>query len=211
MNIWNIVGILMWIFAVAIAYFLVRGIRMRHLKLEIINQEKGIKQFILLRDIFDTIILIVLIGSLVLFTFFSPADLRDQKNIKVSYSFDTLILQPGAPSYYVKAQLSSGKRPIQYFTYWTAGTKHETNSWHAAISDGPDPINLAGKQYQWPKDKVKQFEATSEKAFVATMVARYKNTLWNGLKLKAGGIADEYRLIRIPAASFVKITRDQKN
>lgn len=208
MNIWNLFGIMMWIFAIIIVGFLIHGIRMRHLKLEIINHEKGIKQFILFRDIIDSVILVVLLGSLILFTFFSPADINDQKNVKVNYSFNTLILQPGSPSYYVKARLSNGKKPIQYFTYWTAGTKHETNSWHAAISDGNDPINLAGKQYHWPKDKIKEYEISSEKAFVATMQARYKNNFWNGLKLKAGGIADEYRLIRIPAASFIKIIHD---
>ncbi|WP_317634800.1 LVIS_2131 family protein [Xylocopilactobacillus apicola] len=207
MNIWNLFGVIMWILAIAIVYFLIRGIRIRRLKLEIISQEKGIKQFTMIRDFIDFVIIFVLLISLTLFTFFTPPDLSDHENIKVTYSFDTLILEPGEPSYYVKARLSTGKKPIQYFTYWTAGAKQETDSWHASISDGKDPINIAGKQYKWPTKEIEKYETTSEKAFVATMLARYKNNFWNGLKLKAGGVADEYHLIRVPASSFVKISR----
>ncbi|BDR56987.1 LVIS_2131 family protein [Xylocopilactobacillus apis] len=209
MNIWNLFGVLMWAFAILVSYFLIHGMRMRRLRLEIISQEKGIKQFTIIRDIIDIFILFVMLGSLILFTFFTSPDLSDQENIDTKYSFDTLILQPGEPSYYVKARLSTGKKPIQYFTYWTAGAKQETNSWHASISDGKDPVDIAGKQYKWPHKEIVKYEKNSEKAFVATMMARYKNTFWNGLKLKAGRVADEFHLIRVPGSSFVKITHSK--
>lgn len=207
MNIWNLFGVLMWVIAFAIVYLLIRGIRNRRLKLEIISQEKGIKQFTMIRDFIDIVVIFVLLISLTLFTFFTPADVEDKQNIEVKYTFDSLILRPDEPSYYVKARLSTGKKPIQYFTYWTSGAKHETDSWHASVSDGKEPINIAGKQYKWPVKEVEKYEKETEKAFVATMMARYKETFWNGLKLKAGGVADEYHLIRVPAASFVKIIK----
>lgn len=210
MNIWNLFGVLMWLMALSLVYLMIRVIRTRHLKLEIISQEKGIKQFTVIRDAIDIVVMIILIGSLTAFTFFSPSDISDKTNVNVQYTFDTLILQPDDPSYYVKTRLSTGKKPIQYFTYWTSGTKQETDSWHAAISDGKEPINIVAKQYQWPIKEIEKYEKTSEKAFVATMIARYRNTFWNGLKLKAGKVADEFYLIRVPNSSFVKITHTKK-
>ncbi|MFD1670491.1 LVIS_2131 family protein [Agrilactobacillus yilanensis] len=208
MSSWNIIGIVAWVIVLVWVIFIVMNIRKRHLKM-IIKDHKRFTWQNLILDIVEVAVFVVITLGMTYVTFFRLPDLKDNNEVKITYNYKPLVLQTnGVQGYFVKVQNGNGKRPIQYYTYWTQGARYEISSKHAGIVTASDPLATPGGSLPWPKAKVKKVDQEMQHAFVAHLSAKYQPNFLNGLGLRVGHHAYSYFLIRVPSDTFVDTTND---
>lgn len=110
----------------------------------------------------------------------------------------------GDDFYYVLASRSnSGRHPIVSYTYWAGDEKYTTNSRYGSISDGDRLISLDASVLPWNKKQLAKADAKTGHAFAAVMDVKYKNTIINGLGLKAKRSAVTYTMLRVPSSDMI--------
>ena len=81
---------------------------------------------------------------------------------------------------------------------------------HDIIIRGHPPLAAKIQQNRegggWMK-KIKKMDSRYQNAYVITVQAKYKNNFINGLGLKANRFAMEYRVLRVPARSFINVAK----
>lgn len=204
MSAWNYIGVVAWLIVLAWLIFMILNIRKRHLKM-IIKDHKRFTLENLLLDLGSVIIFIALAVSMTYATFLRQPDLRDKNEVRIVYHYHPLVLQTnGVQGYFVKVHNGNGKKPIQYYTYWTNGARYQVSSNHAGVATGTNPLSISGAGMPWQKQKIKKIDEQMQHAFVAQLSARYRPNFMNGLGLRVGRHAENYFLIRVPADTFVQ-------
>lgn len=205
MNLWNSIGLIAWVVLLAYLIFIIINIRQRHLKM-VVQEHKTRSLKTTLIDIAEVIVLFVAVWGMVWVTWLRPVDFTDKSSVTIKHSYNNLVLKTGdTHSYFVSVRSGNGKNPIRYYTYWTEGARYQISSLNATIADGVDPLTMSASAYPWSKKTLTKMDKITEKAYVATMTATYKDTFLNGLGMHAGKTADHFSLIRIPNETFVQV------
>ncbi|WP_010624750.1 LVIS_2131 family protein [Companilactobacillus versmoldensis] len=208
MNAWNFVGILAWIIVIALLFLVVFNIRNRHLKILVENKKKITWKTICLDTVEILIVIAAVIGMLYM-SLFSRVDVGNKKDIAISYKFDPMIVQTRSDGqgYYVKMDKTDKDSANNTYKYWLNNSEYTVSSKEASISDGTLPFNVSGTHFSWPMKKIKKADNKYQTAYVVTAQAQYKSNFRNGLGLRAGRYASEYRVLRVPARSFIDVDR----
>ncbi|QVI34918.1 hypothetical protein BVJ53_06920 [Lacticaseibacillus chiayiensis] len=205
MNAWNLIGLLAWAILIAYFIFIVWHIRRRHIK-AIVKSGRQVSVSVVLIDLAEVVVLFLATAGLVWASWLRPINYRDSHAVTISHSAQPLILQTGDEhSYYVRVHTGNGKNPILYYTYWTEGAKYENNSHNAEVSSGAQPLTPRAAAYPWSKKYLKRLDQTADRAYVATVTARYQPGFLNGLGMHVGHIADRFSILRVPNETFVEI------
>lgn len=206
MSSWNFVGIIAWIIVIALLIFVVFNIRNRHLKILVV-QKGGITWKTILVDLLEIVVVIFAVSAMLYATLFSRVDLKDKNDIEMSYKYEPMIVQTtnDGQGYYVKIDKKDKHSDNDVYQYWVNNSTYTVSSHNATISDATLPFNVSGMRMNWPMDKIKKMDSKYQYAYVITAQAKYKNNFANGLGLKAGRFAVEYRVLRVPARSFIDV------
>lgn len=201
---WNWLGWVSWICSILFFCYVIHYIRVHQLML-IAKTKKVLESSLVVRYIILLIVSLTWLGSMLYLTFFRPVDINNHQETRTSITCQPL--QMGNKSddfYYVLATRSkSGKHPIVSYTYWAGDDKYTTNSRFGSVSDGSRIINLNASALPWDKKQLEREDAKTGHAFAAVMNVKYKNTIINGLGLKANRNAATYTLLRVPSADMV--------
>ncbi|UQS84143.1 LVIS_2131 family protein [Bombilactobacillus thymidiniphilus] len=202
---WNWLGIVVWLLVVLIVIGLILDVRRRHLK-RIMSQKEQPTLGNVFLDIAEFLVALAVVLGMFYVTFLDHVDVKDTNQIRLSYEVKPLVMQTQATQgFYVQARESKDKDMVQYYKYWTEGAKYSVPGNNASISESTQPTTLNAKNYPWPDTK--KYDKKYQKAYVITMVARYRNNWRNGLGINAGSVATDYTLIRVPSDTFVKIVK----
>ncbi|HIY93177.1 LVIS_2131 family protein [Companilactobacillus sp. HBUAS56275] len=208
MNSWNFVGIIAWIIVLALLIFVVFNIRNRHLKI-LVQQKKKITGVTILTDLLEIVVVILAVSGMLYTSLFTKVDLNDKENIAVTYKYNPMIVQTtdDGQGYYVKINKQESSSSTDVYQYWLNNSKYTVSSQNATISDATLPFTVSGLRLNWPVKKIKKLDSKYQDAYVITMQAKYKNNFKNGLGLKANRYAMEYRVLRVPASSFINVEK----
>ena len=208
MNSWNFVGIIAWIIVLALLIFVVFNIRNRHLKI-LVQQKKKITGITILTDLLEIVVVILAVSGMLYTSLFTKVDLNDKENIAVTYKYNPMIVQTtdDGQGYYVKINKQESSSSTDVYQYWLNNSKYTVSSQNATISDATLPFTVSGLRLNWPVKKIKKLDSKYQDAYVITMQAKYKNNFKNGLGLKANRYAMEYRVLRVPASSFINVEK----
>ena len=208
MNSWNFVGIIAWIIVIALLIFVVFNIRNRHLKILVVRKGK-ITWTTILTDLLEIVVVILAVSGLLYTSLFTKVDLTDKKDVAVKYQYEPLIVQTTdmGQGYYVKIDKKESNSATDVYQYWLNNSTYTVSSHDATISDATLPFTVSGIRLNWPVKKIKKLDAKYQSAYVITAHAKYKNNFRNGLGLKAGRYAMEYRVLRVPARSFINVEK----
>ncbi len=208
MSAWNFIGILAWLIVIALLFLVVFNIRNRHLKILVEKQTKITWKTICL-DALEIIVVIAAVIGMFYVTLFSKVDLNNRENITVSYKYDPMIIQTTSDGqgYYVKIDKKNTGASNDTYQYWLTNSKYTVSSRESVISDATLPFNVSGVHLKWPMKKITERDREYQYAYVITAQAKYKNNFVNGLGLHAGRYATEYRVLRVPATSFVNVEK----
>lgn len=208
MNGWNFIGILAWIIVIALLFIVVFNIRNRHLKI-LVEHKKKITWKTICLDIVEILVVIAAVIGMLYMSLFSRVDLNNKQDIAVTYKYDPMIVQTRSDGqgYYVKIDKSNPNKGTNVYQYWINNSTYTVSSREATISDATLPFNVSGVHLNWPMKKIKQMDSKYQHAYVITAEAKYKNNFVNGLGLRAGRFASEYRVIRVPERSFINVSR----
>ena len=208
MNSWNFVGIIAWIIVLALLIFVVFNIRNRHLKI-LVQQKKKITGVTILTDLLEIVVVILAVSGMLYTSLFTKVDLNDKDNITVSYKYNPMIVQTtdDGQGYYVKINKQESSSSTDVYQYWLNNSKYTVSSQNATVSDATLPFTVSGLRLNWPVKKIKKLDSKYQDAYVITMQAKYKNNFRNGLGLKANRFAMEYRVLRVPASSFINVEK----
>ncbi|GEO59541.1 LVIS_2131 family protein [Companilactobacillus bobalius] len=208
MSSWNFVGIIAWIIVIALLIFVVFNIRNRHLKI-LVQQKKKITGVTILTDLLEIVVVILAVSGMLYTSLFTKVDLNDKDNIAVSYKYNPMIVQTtnDGQGYYVKINKQESSSSTDVYQYWLNNSKYTVSSQNATISDATLPFTVSGLRLNWPVKKIKKLDSKYQDAYVITMQAKYKNNFRNGLGLKANHFAMEYRVLRVPASSFINVEK----
>jgi hypothetical protein len=212
MSSWNLIGIIAWAVVIALLVFVVFNIRNRHLKILVVNKEKGITWKTILVDLLEIVIVIAAVSGMLYVSLFSRVNTKDKQDVAMSYKYEPMIVQTtkDGQGYYVKITKStSGGGNNDVYQYWLNNSMYSVSSRDAAISDATLPFNVSGVPINWPIKKIKSLDDKYQSAYVITAEGKYKNNFVNGLGLKAGRLAMEYRVLRVPARSFITVGHQQ--
>ncbi|NVY97167.1 hypothetical protein HU830_08545 [Lactobacillus sp. DCY120] len=202
---WNLLGFLIWLLFVIAVGALIVNIRHRHLKMVVVQRQHH-SWLNLSLDFGLSGIMLLVFGGLFYLTFLQPVTVTNSQQVKLSYKLRPLVMQTeNAQGFYVEAHEASDKSIIKYYTYWTRGAKYNVPGNNASISDGKQPISLNAKNYPWPD--VTHYDQKYQSAYALTLVAHYRNNWRNGLGFRAGTVATDYTVIRVPSSTFTKITK----
>ncbi|KRK63941.1 hypothetical protein FC72_GL000826 [Companilactobacillus tucceti DSM 20183] len=210
MSSWNLIGIIAWVVVIALLVWVVFNIRNRHLKLLVVKKEK-ITWKTVLTDLIEIIVVIAAVVGMLYACLFSNADLSSKKDISMSYKYEPMIIQTteDGQGYYVKISKGNSHGNNDVYQYWVNNSTYNVSSRDATISDATLPFNFSGVRISWPVDKFKQMDDKYQSAYVITAQAKYKKNFINGLGLKAGRLATEYRVLRVPARSFIDVSHSK--
>ena len=208
MSSWNFVGIIAWIIVIALLIFVVFNIRNRHLKI-LVQQKKKITGLTILTDLLEIVVVILAVSGMLYTSLFTKVDLNDKDNIAVSYKYNPMIVQTtdDGQGYYVKINKQESSSSTDVYQYWLNNSKYTVSSQNATISDATLPFTVSGLRLNWPVKKIRKLDSKYQDAYVITMQAKYKNNFRNGLGLKANRFAMEYRVLRVPASSFINVEK----
>ncbi|GEO46858.1 LVIS_2131 family protein [Companilactobacillus kimchii] len=208
MSSWNFVGIIAWIIVIALLIFVVFNIRNRHLKI-LVQQKKKITGVTILTDLLEIVVVILAVSGMLYTSLFTKVDLNDKDNITVSYKYNPMIVQTtdDGQGYYVKINKQESSSSTDVYQYWLNNSKYTVSSQNATVSDATLPFTVSGLRLNWPVKKIKKLDSKYQDAYVITMQAKYKNNFRNGLGLKANRFAMEYRVLRVPASSFINVEK----
>jgi len=208
MNSWNIVGIIAWIAVIALLIFVVFNIRNRHLKILVVKKGK-ITGATILTDFVEIIIVILAVSGMLYTSLFTKVDLTDSNEVAVSYKYNPMIVQTtdDGQGYYVKIDKKESNTATDVYQYWINNSTYTVSSRNATISDATLPFTVSGLHLNWPMNKINKLDNKYQDAYVITVQAKYKNNFMNGLGLKANRFAMEYRVLRVPARSFISVEK----
>ena len=208
MNSWNFVGIIAWIIVVALLIFVVFNIRNRHLKILVVQKGK-ITWATILTDLIEFLVVILAVSGLLYTSLFTKVDLTNEKEVAVTYNYDPLIVQTtnDGQGYYVKIDKKESNNATDVYQYWVNDSTYNVSSQNAAISDATLPFTVSGLKLDWPMNKIKKMDSKYQDAYVITVQAKYKSNFINGLGLRAGRYAMDYRVLRGPARSFINVVK----
>ncbi|WP_125764795.1 LVIS_2131 family protein [Companilactobacillus hulinensis] len=206
MSSWNFVGIIAWLVVIALLILVVFNIRNRHLKILVV-QKGGITWKTILVDLLEIVLVIVAVSGMLYVSLFSRVDLKNKEDIAMTYKYEPMIIQTtdDGQGYYVKIDKKDNNSGNDVYQYWVNNSTYSVSSRNATISDATLSFNVSGMHMNWEMDKIKQMDSKYQYAYVITAQARYKNNFENGLGLKAGRFATEYRVLRVPARSFINV------
>ncbi|WP_119326604.1 LVIS_2131 family protein [Companilactobacillus musae] len=208
MSSWNFIGIIAWIIVIALLIFVVFNIRNRHLKILVVKKGK-ITWTTILTDLLEIVVVILAVCGLLYTSLFTKVDLTNKNEVAVSYKYDPMIVQTtnDGQGYYVKIDKKESNSATDVYQYWLNNSTYTVSSRNATISDATLPFTVSGVHLDWPMKKIKKLDAKYQYAYVITVQAKYKNNLVNGLGLKANRYAMEYRVLRVPARSFIEVEK----
>ncbi|KRK99540.1 LVIS_2131 family protein [Companilactobacillus futsaii] len=208
MNSWNFVGIIAWIIVIALLIFVVFNIRNRHLNILVVKKGK-ITWKTILTDFLEIVVIILMVSGLLYTSLFTRVDLTDKEAVSVSYKYDPMIVQTtdDGQGYYVKIDKKQSNSSTDVYQYWLNNTTYTVSSRDSTISDATLPFTVSGIHLDWPMKKIKKLDSKYQYAYVITVQAKYKNNFINGLGLKANRYAMEYRVLRVPARSFIEVEK----
>jgi len=208
MNSWNFVGIIAWLVVIALLVFVVFNIRNRHLKI-LVERKSKITWTTILTDLLEIIVVILAVSGLLYTSLFTKVDLTNKNDIAVTYKYNPMIVQTtnDGQGYYVKINKKESNSATDVYEYWLENSKYSVSSQNATISDSTLPFTVSGLHLNWPMKKIKKFDSKYQYAYVITVQAKYKNNFINGLGLKANRYAMEYRVLRVPARSFITVEK----
>ena len=208
MNSWNFVGIIAWIIVIALLIFVVFNIRNRHLKSLVVKKGKITGTTILI-DLLEIVVVILAVSGLLYTSLFTKVDMTNKNEVAVSYKYDPMIVQTtdDGQGYYVKIDKKESNSATDVYQYWLNNETYTVSSHNATISDATLPFTVSGLRLNWPMKKITKYDAKYQDAYVITVQAKYKNNFMNGLGLKAGRYAMEYRVLRVPARSFINVAK----
>ena len=208
MNSWNFVGIIAWIIVIALLIFVVFNVRNRHLKI-LVEQKKKITWTNIVTDLVEILVVILAVSGLLYTSLFTKVDLTDKNEVAVSYKYDPMIVQTtdDGQGYYVKINKKESNSTTEVYQYWLNNSTYTVSSHNATISDATLPFTVSGIRLDWPVKKIKKLDSKYQYAYVITVQAKFKNNFRNGLGLRAGRYAMEYRVLRVPARSFINVAK----
>lgn len=208
MNSWNFVGIIAWIIVIALLIFVVFNIRNRHLNILVVKKGK-ITWKTILTDLLEIVIIILMVSGLLYTSLFTRVDLTDKEAVSVSYKYDPMIVQTteDGQGYYVKIDKKQSNSSTDVYQYWLNNSTYTVSSRDSTISDATLPFTVSGVHLDWPMKKIRKLDSKYQYAYVITVQAKYKNNFINGLGLKANRYAMEYRVLRVPARSFIEVEK----
>ncbi|GEO65417.1 LVIS_2131 family protein [Companilactobacillus nantensis] len=208
MSSWNFVGIIAWIVVIALLIFVVFNIRNRHLKILVVKKGK-ITGATILTDLVEILVVILAVSGLLYTSLFTKVDLTNKNEVAVSYKYDPMIVQTtnDGQGYYVKIDKKESNTATDVYQYWINNSTYTVSSRNATISDATLPFTVSGLHLNWPMKKITKLDNKYQDAYVITVQAKYKNNFINGLGLKANRYAMEYRVLRVPARSFINVEK----
>ncbi|AKP02910.1 MULTISPECIES: LVIS_2131 family protein [Companilactobacillus] len=208
MNSWNFVGIIAWIIVIALLIFVVFNIRNRHLNILVVKKGK-ITWKTILTDLLEIVVIILMVSGLLYTSLFTRVDLTDKEAVSVSYKYDPMIVQTteDGQGYYVKIDKKQSNSSTDVYQYWLNNSTYTVSSRDSTISDATLPFTVSGIHLDWPMKKIRKLDSKYQYAYVITVQAKYKNNFINGLGLKANRYAMEYRVLRVPARSFIEVEK----
>lgn len=207
---WNLIGVLLWVVLILYLVFVIQNIRRRRIKM-IIKKHKRFTWPDFLLNIVE--VLIFLAAGLWLLNqgLFDNPDLNDQSRISAHISYQPLIMSTGkGNSHYVTVRSSTRRNGTQTYTFYRSGTKETVSSNNATIAFGRNSETVAATRIPYSKKKLNEMDRRYQHAYVAIYTAYYKKNWINGIGLHAGHLAEEYYLIRVPDASFIKNKSNNK-
>lgn len=201
---WNWLGWVSWICSILFFCYVIHYIRVHQLML-IAQTKRVFKPSLLIRYVLLLLLSLGWLGSMLYLTFFRPVDINNQHETQVTTTYRPLQMgNKGDDFYYVLASRSnSGRHPIVSYTYWAGDEKYTTNSRYGSISDGDRLISLDASVLPWNKKQLAKADAKTGHAFAAVMDVKYKNTIINGLGLKAKRSAVTYTMLRVPSSDMI--------
>ncbi|KRK47705.1 hypothetical protein GPK34_11385 [Secundilactobacillus kimchicus] len=203
---WNLVGMGLWLLLLVYLVWMVHDMRVRRLRL-LVTEKKSYSSRNVMISVVELVIFLLGLWGMGYATFFQDVSALKQSRVTVAYKYEPLVLETGKntrnQSFYVRVKTGTGRTPIQYFTYYTAGEKYQVTSNAATVSDGKNPVNVDASAYKWNTAKLKAMDRTHQKAWVGVIETTYKKNFLNGIGLHAGRLANRFTLIRIPDHSFM--------
>ena len=135
--------------------------------------------------------------------------MTDKEAVSVSYKYDPMIVQTteDGQGYYVKIDKKQSNSSTDVYQYWLNNSTYTVSSRDSTISDATLPFTVSGIHLDWPMKKIRKLDSKYQYAYVITVQAKYKNNFINGLGLKANRYAMEYRVLRVPARSFIEVEK----
>lgn len=203
---WNWLGWLLWIGAIAFLIWVFHYIRVKQLML-IAKEKRRFDGGLFTRYVILLLLAIIWLGTMAYFSWFRTVDVDDSSQVSIHTTYHPLVLgSVNKGYYYVKANRSQGgKRAVVSYTYWTKNSRNTTNSKYGTVTVSDNYLSSAAGAYPWNKKELARLDSRSGHAFAAVMTIRYRNTLKNGLGVHVGHMADQYTLIRVPAANMVRM------
>lgn len=201
---WNWLGWILWIGGIAFLVYVIHYIRVHQLMM-IARDHKRFSGRLFVRYIILLAIAIAWLCTMGYFSFFRSVSYKDSSAVSIHTTYHPLVLTSAHGGYYyvVANRTQGGKKDVVSYTYWTKNAKNTTNARYGTLSASDRYLSSVAGEYPWNKQKLQQVDRSSGYAFAAVMTIRYKNTPINGLGVRAGRQADQYTLIRVPAANMI--------
>lgn len=201
---WNLVGMALWLIVLVTLVWMVHDMRVRRIRL-IVKEHHSFSWKNFSISTVELVVWLLFFGGMSYTTFFQNVN---ELGTRVSQTtrYEPLVINTGSSNgsaYYVSVNNSTGKKPVQTYTYLTEGEKYEVRSTDATVSDGKKAINLPASAYKWDTQKVTKYDQRHQKAWVGVIETTYKKSFVNGIGLHAGRLANRFTLIRIPDHSFM--------
>ncbi|MQS53000.1 LVIS_2131 family protein [Companilactobacillus mishanensis] len=208
MSAWNFIGILAWIIIIVLLFLVVFNIRNRHLKI-LVEDRKKITWKTIAVDVIEILVVIAAVSGMLYTTLFTRVNLNDKNEVNVTYKFEPMIVQTTSDGqgYYVKIDKENSNKSTNVYQYWLNNSQYSVSSRDSSVQDASLPFNVSGVRLDWPMKKIKKMDQKYQYAYVITAEAKYKNNFINGLGLKAGRFASEYRVLRVPDRSFIQVDK----
>ena len=202
---WNWLGWLLWLGALVYLCWVIHYIRVHQLMF-IAKTGNRVNKTLMAKYIGFLIIALIWVGGMYYMTFNRKVDYTDQTVVKVKTNYAPLqLIATENDYYYVLGNRSEGSRHhLASYTYATATHRNTVSSHYATVVTGDNLIPNDARQYPWNQKQLTNEDNNSSHAFVAEMDVTYRNTLINGIGLRANRPAGQYTLIRIPATNFLK-------
>ncbi|MFC6200934.1 LVIS_2131 family protein [Lactiplantibacillus nangangensis] len=203
---WNWIGIIAWIIALAVFVWVFHHIRVRRIKM-IVERKHTFEWRNLIGSGIELIIAFGLVIGMGYVTFNRHVNLSDTKAVKVTYSYEPLVLRVGTEgSYYVAVDRSTSNKPVHVYNYWVKGAKYTVSSNKATVISSLKQAKVLDTGIPWSQKALQKQDNKHENAYVVKMTATYQPSFMNGLGVRVGHQAVTRWLLRVPAQSFINTT-----
>lgn len=201
---WNWLGWLLWFGLLVYFCWVVHYIRVKQLML-IAKTGRRVDKQLMIKYCLHLLVVLIWLGGMSYLTFGRQVDYTNTREVSSKTTYHTLQLSSsGSDYYYVKANRSDNGNHIVSYTYETSDKKNTVSARYAAVADDQELILADAKKYPWNLKRLEQEDSNTSHAFVAEMTVTYKNTVINGMGLRANHPAGQYTLLRVPASNLVK-------